>query len=136
MARVLIVNDNPDCADPLARNLRKRGHRVSLADNARAAMALLIGDTPDFAIFDYRVPVTDGLHLLRAMRSYLRLQRVSVLFLTPDLEVPELTELASLDVIGKTAKTNMRIDDIAELVERHERLIPPTPPSAPYRPEL
>jgi CheY-like chemotaxis protein len=125
MARVLIVDDSPDSADPLARSLRKRGHRVTLADNARTAMALLIGDTPDFAIFDYRMPEMSGVELLRAMRSYLRLQDVPVMFLTAYPEAAELQELESLDVIGITPKINLKLADVAEIVELHERLSPP-----------
>ena len=37
MSAVLIVDDTPDCSDPLARLLRKRGHTVVCAPGGMEA---------------------------------------------------------------------------------------------------
>ena len=72
MARVLIVDDDADASEALVRVLRHRGHEATWVGNGRTAMALLIADTPDFAVFDFKMPGMTGLELLKAARSYLR----------------------------------------------------------------
>ncbi len=128
MSKVLLVDDNHDICDALARVLRKRGHSATCADNGRTAMALLIGDTPDFAVLDYKMPNMSGVELVRAMRSYLRLQHLPVLVVTAYPESPELENaVAELGVLGVMPKVNLKLSEVAELIETHARLNPQDP---------
>jgi CheY-like chemotaxis protein len=128
MSKVLIVDDNADAAQAMAGVLRKRGHEATCAHTGRAAMALLIGDTPDFAVFDYKMPGMSGIELLHAMRSYLRLQHLPVMFITAYPEAPELANVRELDVLGVLPKVNLDLCAVADLVDLHARLNPPPSP--------
>ena len=69
MSAVLIVDDTPDCSDPLARLLRRRGHTVVCAPGGMEALALLAGFRPDVIVLDLMMPVMDGVSFLEALRG-------------------------------------------------------------------
>lgn len=125
MARILIVDDDADASDALVRIFRRRGHAATWAAHGRVAMALLIADTPEFAIFDFRMPDMSGLELLRTMRSYLRLRDVPTLILTAYPEAPELRDAARIGAAGVMGKVNL---DMEKVVDFAERFVPPPPP--------
>ncbi len=65
MARILLVDDEPSILAALARALRRDGHEVLTAPDGRQALDLAAQETPDLVITDIRMPVMDGLELLR-----------------------------------------------------------------------
>lgn len=73
---VLLVESDPECGKALARVLRGRGHRVSLARSARAAAAAAARETFDLAVVDLLVP-GGGVELARRLS-----RRVPRLYLT------------------------------------------------------
>lgn len=69
MARILIVEDDPDIASLLARGLDAAGHRVALADTAANAARQLEGGACDAAIIDMMLGPDSGADLLRDLRQ-------------------------------------------------------------------
>ena len=80
-ARVLVVDDNADMRDYLARLLRQRWH-VSTAGNGRAALEAMAGEVPDLVVSDVMMPELDGFGLIAAMRADQLLHDVPVLLLS------------------------------------------------------
>ncbi|MCE3261387.1 MAG: response regulator [Pseudoduganella sp.] len=80
-AHVLVVDDNADMRDYLARLLRLRWH-VSAAANGREALHLMAGKVPDLVLSDVTMPELDGFGLIAAMRADAVLQDVPVLLLS------------------------------------------------------
>jgi CheY-like chemotaxis protein len=61
MAHLLVVEDNPDLAEPLAAFLADLGHRVEVARNGQEGLARLdAGELPDLVLLDVEMPVLDG----------------------------------------------------------------------------
>jgi DNA-binding response OmpR family regulator len=77
--RLLIVEDDPNTADLLARFLGKEGYRIVLAQDGRQAMELFASQPPDMVILDAMLPHVDGFDVCAAIR---RTSQVPVLFLT------------------------------------------------------
>jgi two-component system response regulator PilR (NtrC family) len=69
VASILVVDDEASARATLALLLRKRGHHVTEADGATAAVKLLAEETFDLVISDLRMPDGDGLDVLRAARA-------------------------------------------------------------------
>lgn len=65
--RVLVVDDNKDVADSLARLIAVLGHQVTLAYDGAAAVDLASQDTPDAVFLDIGMPHMDGYDVARQL---------------------------------------------------------------------
>jgi signal transduction histidine kinase len=80
-ARVLVVDDNGDMRDYLARLLRPRWH-VGTAANGREALLAMAAELPDLVLSDVMMPELDGFGLIAAMRADHALHDVPVMLLS------------------------------------------------------
>jgi CheY-like chemotaxis protein len=69
--RVMLVDDNVDGADTLARLLAAHGHEVRVFNEPVAALAAAPGFLPDLAVLDIGLPVLDGYEVARRLRVLL-----------------------------------------------------------------
>lgn len=65
--RVLIVEDEAELADIIGRSLRARGHRVSVAPTAEAALLHLATEYTDAMLLDINLPDLTGWDVLRGL---------------------------------------------------------------------
>lgn len=68
-ARLLIVDDEADIREMLARHFRFLGYEVETAANGSGALAKLAEVRTEVVISDIVMPEMDGVELLRAVRS-------------------------------------------------------------------
>ncbi len=69
MARILVVEDQPEIGTLLAEALRTEGFEVHLVADGREAAPLAQRWTPDLAILDLMLPGLDGFEVLRQLRA-------------------------------------------------------------------
>ncbi|WP_184307701.1 response regulator [Aporhodopirellula rubra] len=69
MPRILIVDDNEDNRDVLARRLQRRGFDVTVAVGGREGVAQAETDEPDIVLMDMNMPVLDGWEATRQIRT-------------------------------------------------------------------
>ncbi len=69
MARVLIVDDDPQILKLLEAYLRKAGHETATAGNGNQAKPLLAAEEFDLLLTDIVMPEEDGLGLLLWLRN-------------------------------------------------------------------
>jgi two-component system response regulator QseB len=67
--RLLILEDDPDLGDALARGLRQLGHAVDWFRHGQEAAAALDGTPYDAMVLDLGLPGTDGMTWLRRWRA-------------------------------------------------------------------
>jgi CheY-like chemotaxis protein len=67
----MLVDDNVDGAETLARLLGAHGHEVRVFHEPIAALAAVRDFRPDLAVLDIGLPVLDGYELARRMRTLL-----------------------------------------------------------------
>lgn len=70
MNTILLVEDTPDLADVIRRELQSAGHRVWHATDGRLALELYSEHQPDLVILDWMLPKLDGLEVLRRIRQH------------------------------------------------------------------
>jgi two-component system response regulator AtoC len=70
MLRVLVVDDEPLIRWSLTETLVESGHKAIEAADGESAMRALMSDGPfDVVVLDYRLPDSNDLNLLTAIRS-------------------------------------------------------------------
>ena len=69
MTRVLLVEDEPDLADPLAYLLRREGYEVEIAEDGPTALASFRELGADIVLLDLMLPGRDGIEICTAIRA-------------------------------------------------------------------
>lgn len=67
--RILVVEDDPEQAQFVARALREAGHTVETADNGRDGLFLATTEQFDAIVLDRMLPRVDGITVLRTLRA-------------------------------------------------------------------
>jgi len=67
--KILLVEDDKQTADYIAKGLRQHGHVIDCADNGRDGLYLATGERYDVLVVDRNLPKMDGLSLVKAARG-------------------------------------------------------------------
>jgi DNA-binding response OmpR family regulator len=68
MARILIVEDDPDIALGLEDDLKRQGYQVEIVDNGESAIRRASGEAWDLILLDVMLPRVDGFEVCRELR--------------------------------------------------------------------
>ncbi|MFC1771095.1 sigma-54-dependent transcriptional regulator [Candidatus Margulisiibacteriota bacterium] len=68
-ANILVVDDTPNTLEILQRSLSSQGYGIHLASNVADAMDILKKTAIDLVITDYKMPVANGLDLIRHIKE-------------------------------------------------------------------
>jgi CheY-like chemotaxis protein len=82
MASILIVDDDPDSSSALVEVLRRSGHSVKHAPDAREGLGVVLDTPPDVVVLDIRMPVMSGTEFLDVVRSYRRFVALPIVLFT------------------------------------------------------
>jgi len=69
MERILLVEDEPELARVILRELKAEGYHVEHAADGIAALDIHAGSNPDLVVLDWMLPGLDGLEVLRRIRQ-------------------------------------------------------------------
>jgi len=76
MARILVVDDEPEIRDLCVVALREAGHHVLQADNGQMALDLHRRAPQDLVLLDMFMPIKDGLETLKALRESQKMPKI------------------------------------------------------------
>jgi len=82
MATLLLVEDNVDNRDMLARRLMRKGYDVRLAANGLEGVEQAQAIHPDLILMDLSMPVLDGWEAIRRIRAAPGLRAIPIIALT------------------------------------------------------
>ena len=117
MAKILIVDDNEDSRESLARCFRNVGHDVSCVPNGREALSHVLAQLPDVILLDLLMPDMDGPSFLEVVRSYLRIQSLPVVVITGLTDSPMIERARALRVNSILVKGKATTDEILKALE-------------------
>lgn len=89
MARILVVEDEPDMRFLLRALLESGGHEVLEAHHGAVALERLEDSSPDLVVTDVMMPVMDGNELIRRLRSDPKTAAIPILAVTARARLPE-----------------------------------------------
>ncbi|HEY4015964.1 MAG TPA: response regulator [Polyangiaceae bacterium] len=82
MARVILIEDEPDLREILQYNLVQAGHRVTSATTAEAGLSLARETLPDIVLLDLMLPDRPGTTVCTALRREPRTQDIPIIMVT------------------------------------------------------
>jgi CheY-like chemotaxis protein len=118
MAKILIVEDEPDALAAFTKLFQQAGHEVAGACNGREALMQVLQSLPDVVLLDLAMPEMDGPSFLEVVRSYLRLQSLPVVIITGLFDTPLVDRVQHSKVNAVLAKGKVSNDDILKTVEQ------------------
>jgi DNA-binding response OmpR family regulator len=133
---VLVVEDDRDIADLVARYLNKAGFEVETIASGRDALATLTRRPPDLLVLDLMLPHVSGLEICRAARAHAATAALPIIMLTARAEEPDRIsglELGADDYLGKPFSPNELVARVRALLRRANRQ-PATPGPLTYGP--
>ena len=86
--KILIVEDDTDVREILSRALRQAGYEVQEAEHALGAICAMVRAGADLVLTDIRMPIMDGLGLVRELKAHEDTRRVPVVAMT-GFDTPE-----------------------------------------------
>jgi DNA-binding response OmpR family regulator len=160
MARILVVDDEPDIRLLAKVNLELDGHEVLVAGDGEQALVAVADSTPDLVVLDVMMPAVDGWTVLERMKSdaTTAISEIPVLMLTAlgnpldrarggiEGAVRYLTKPIDLDELRRAVRDALEGSEpqqrreartaALELIARVERDAPPSLPADAPRPRL
>jgi CheY-like chemotaxis protein len=123
-AHVLVVEDQPDGRELVARIILEGGGRVSRAESAAEAIASFTQEAPDLVISDIAMPGMDGYELLTRLRALEEGRRIPAIALTPFARAEDRTRSLLAGYQGHVPKPvdpSELLATVASLLQLSER---------------
>ena len=89
MATILLVEDNEDNRDVLARRLRRSGHEVLVAEDGAQGLSMANNRGPDLILMDLDLPQIDGWEVARRLKASPETARIPIVALTAHAMGPD-----------------------------------------------
>jgi two-component system alkaline phosphatase synthesis response regulator PhoP len=122
--RVLIVEDDPDIAELVARYLDKAGFTTERVGSGREAVGAISDRPPDLVVLDLMLPHMDGLEVCRLLRGQDATAAIPIIMLTARAEESERIvglELGADDYLAKPFSPNELVARVRALLRRAQR---------------
>jgi DNA-binding response OmpR family regulator len=116
MARLAVVEDEPDILLLLATKLRRFGHEVTTASDGQAGLELVQQIVPDLILLDWMMPKLTGLEVCVAVKGDPALSNVPVLLLTARTQPADLEAVSAAGADGYLPKP-FTTDELKRAVE-------------------
>jgi two-component system alkaline phosphatase synthesis response regulator PhoP len=128
--RILVVEDDPDIAQLVARYLDKAGFVSERAGSGREALQAIRARPPDLMVLDLMLPQVDGLEICRMVRANAATAEMPIIMLTARAEESERIvglELGADDYLAKPFSPNELVARVRAVLRRvHRRAGPAT----------
>ena len=122
MAKILIVDDNPDVREVLQCQLRMLGYLVIAAENGYVAIEKAVVEQPDLILMDIMMPEMDGWQASRAVRANPQTKNIPILASTAMSRRADLNACVEAGCNGYIVKpfTMMELKEkIGDLITRY-----------------
>ncbi|MBQ3358496.1 MULTISPECIES: response regulator transcription factor [Microbacterium] len=101
MTRILLVEDEPDLADPLAYLLRREGYEVEIAEDGPTALTAFRERGADIVLLDLMLPGMPGTEVCRQIRSSSAVPIIMLTAKDSEVDIVVGLELGADDYITK-----------------------------------
>lgn len=82
MAKILVVDDEPDIVRVVVKLMTARGHDVKTAADGNEALEQVVADRPDVVILDLNLPGMSGFEVCRRLKSDEATRTIPIVMMT------------------------------------------------------
>ncbi len=122
--RILVVEDDPDIAQLVARYLEKAGFTAEVIASGREALVVIDARPPDLLILGLMLPHVDGLEICRVVRGNEKTAAIPIIMLTARAEESDRIvglEIGADDYLAKPFSPNELVARVRALLRRAAR---------------
>ncbi len=120
MTRVLLVEDEPDLADPLAYLLKREGYEVEIAEDGPAALAAYRDRGADIILLDLMLPGMPGTEVARQIRASAQTPIIMVTAKDSEVDIVVGLELGADDYITKPYSSRELLARMRAVLRRYD----------------
>jgi DNA-binding response OmpR family regulator len=103
-ARILVVDDEPDCLSIIRCRLEWSHYEVITASNGAEGLQIAENENPDIVLLDTNMPVMDGHEMLERMRKHPILKDTPVIMVTALCEMNDIAAASALGIADYVTK--------------------------------
>jgi DNA-binding response OmpR family regulator len=118
MKRILVIEDERFLAQAFQIKVTKLGYDVRIATDGVEALKILTEYTPDLIFLDLMLPRKDGFSTLEEIRKDKRWKTIPVVVISNLSQDEDYARVARLGVSDYIIKAELRMDDLANRIER------------------
>lgn len=123
MARVLVVDDEPNIVLSLEFLMQQAGFEVSTAQDGETALQLVGQTPPDLLLLDISLPGISGFEVLEALRAQDAFKKLPIVMLTAhgrEVEREKGLALGADDYITKPFSTRQLVEKVKALLQEQD----------------
>ena len=113
-AKILVVDDEPDCLSTIKYRLSHNDYEVVTATNGEEGFQKAQQESPDLILLDTNMPVMNGREVLKCLRKHPALKNTPVIMVTASCEMQDIAVASSYGISDYIAKPF----DFTDLVEK------------------
>jgi two-component system, OmpR family, alkaline phosphatase synthesis response regulator PhoP len=124
LAKILIVDDEPDIVEFISYNLKNRGYEIATAQNGMEAMRKAKEFRPDLILMDVMMPLKNGIQTVRELRRTTGFENTAIIFLTAlsdEKSEIEGLETGADDYVAKPIKPELLASRISAALRRSRK---------------
>lgn len=118
MTRILLVEDEPDLADPLAYLLRREGYEVEIAEDGPGALTSFRERGADIVLLDLMLPGMPGTEVCRQIRSSSAVPIIMLTAKDSEIDIVVGLELGADDYVTKPYSTRELLARVRAVLRR------------------
>ena len=123
MTRVLIVEDEPGLADPLAYLLRREGFEAEIAEDGPTALDLFSSRGADIVLLDLMLPGMPGTEVCRVIRASSRVPIIMLTAKDSEVDIVVGLELGADDYVTKPYSSRELLARIRAVLRRRTEAV-------------
>jgi CheY-like chemotaxis protein len=119
-AKILVVDDEPDCLSIIQCRLEWSKFNVVTATNGAEGLRIAENEKPDMILLDNNMPVMNGLEMLERMRKNPVLREIPVIMVTALCESRDIAAASAYriaDYVTKPVDFTSLLEKISSLLE-------------------
>jgi two-component system alkaline phosphatase synthesis response regulator PhoP len=120
-AKILLVDDEPDCISIVQCRLEWCHYKVITAENGKDGLEKAANEKPDLILLDTNMPVMNGHDMLERMRKDRDLKDIPVIMVTALCEAKDVEKASSFgisDYVTKPIEFTKLIEKISKILDK------------------